>query len=156
MSAYSAYEPVEFIIDYATQPSLLVPFFLPEYDLNEKMSRGLRRRNYARDGLARHSIHLLQALTLRRRRRLRRRRSFGFNLVLLHDACMGERGCADADDAHQSSSEHIATPGADGDECGGCALGVGPRTTQRGELFAAQTDPARAFLALNLFNDRDF
>ena len=39
------------------------------------MSRGLRRRNCARDGLAR--------LSLRHRHRLRRRRSFGFTLVLL-------------------------------------------------------------------------
>jgi hypothetical protein len=30
----------------------------------------------------------------------------------------------------------------------GCGIGVWPRRTRRGELFAAQTDPARAFLAV--------
>ena len=148
MSAYSAYEPVELIIDYATRPSLLIPFFLPEYDLDEKMSRGLWRRNYARDGLARHSTHLLRALTLRRRRRLRRRRSFGFNLVLLHDACMGERGCADADDAHHSSSEHIATPGV------GVRSELGQEQPKAESVRRSRS--SFFFLALNLFNGRYF
>jgi hypothetical protein len=48
-------------------------------------SRGLWRGYYARDGLARLSVRLPPAL--RRQVRVRRRRSFGFILVLLRVAC---------------------------------------------------------------------
>jgi hypothetical protein len=48
-------------------------------------SRDLRRRNYARDGLARLSLRLPPAL--RRQARLRHRRSFAFTWAPLRDAC---------------------------------------------------------------------
>ena len=35
MSAYSTYDPVELISDYATQPSPLLSSFLPEYDSDD-------------------------------------------------------------------------------------------------------------------------
>jgi hypothetical protein len=49
-----------------------------------RVSRGLERRNYARDGLARLS---LSSQRVRRRCRLRRLRNIGFTSVLLRDAC---------------------------------------------------------------------
>jgi hypothetical protein len=38
MSTYSAYDPVELIIDYANQPSPLLSSFLPEYDSDDEES----------------------------------------------------------------------------------------------------------------------
>ena len=87
----SAYSAVELLRDYATQQSSLLSSFLPEYDVIMAImitSRGLWRRNYARNGLARLSRRWGGAKDAVVAFRLRRRNSFGFTWYPLRDACV--------------------------------------------------------------------
>jgi hypothetical protein len=122
MSAYSAYDPVELIIDYATQPSPLLSSFLPEYDSDGDKDDDDESWPTEEKLRSRWSCSTIGTLAAGANAKTPTSPSASEKLRFhLGSVARRVRACRAGGDAAvpkthaRSSSEPIATPGADGD-----------------------------------------
>ena len=153
MSAYSAYDPVELIIDYATQPSPLLSSFLPEYDSDDDNDDDDESWPTEEKLRSRWSCSTIATLAAGANAKTPTSPSASEKLRFhLGSVARRVRACRAGGDAAvpkthaRSSSEPIATPGADGD-----GDGVGVQSESGHEEPDAESCLRRKPIPLELF-----